>query len=371
MGPHPGGGPRPGGAGPGRPAPTTGVDLSNTSTVRFGRPPLLPHRGGAPLRGDPGRGTDGRTDLGGGLTHGLSAHAKHDPSTGELHQVGYTTLSRPYAVWQVIDHSGRVTRTVPIDLAEPVMIHTATLTPAPRPGLRPAGRVLDLGAFAQGWSVPFTWDPTTRRGSASSTGRAAHPVDRPAAGLRVPRRRRPRHGPGTGRRRGHLPPSVRLRQGRPAPRHLPAGAVGRSTWRPGRWTGPCSTTGPRSSPGWPPATFGRPNRYTYAVGADRGDLRVALGVGNAVVRHDHRDGTTHAGPRQGRAAVAEAVFVPDPGRAGAEDGGWLLAFVHDAATDSSEFVVLDAQEPPPGRSPPWPCPSGCRRVPRQLGPRPV
>ena len=36
--------------------------------------------------------------------------------------------------------------------------------------------------------------------------------------------------------------------------------------------------------------------------------------------------------------------MPDPERPGAEDGGWLLAFVHDAATDGSAFVVLDAED---------------------------
>ena len=37
------------------------------------------------------------------------------------------------------------------------------------------------------------------------------------------------------------------------------------------------------------------------------------------------------------------MFVPrSPDPDGAEDDGWLLAYVHDAATDRSDVVVLDA-----------------------------
>ena len=332
---------------PGGPAPATGVDLSNTSTVRLAGRLLSLTEGALPYVVTPDGGTIGRTDLGGRLTHGLSAHAKLDPSTGELHQVGYTTLSRPYAVWQVIDHSGQVTRTVPIDLPEPVMIHTATLTPG-HVLVYDLPVVFDLALFARGWSVPFTWDPThqARLGVIDrATGSlrwidlppvfvfhdaGAHDTDRgPVVDLvTYPRVFASDKG-------GPLPDASRLERWTV---DVAAGSVERTVL----------DDRPQEFPRVAPATFGRSNRYTYAVGADRGDLRVALGVGNAVVRHDHRDGTTRRwSPGRGR-AVAEAVFVPDPGRAGAEDGGWLLAFVHDAATDSSEFVVLDAQEPSAG-----------------------
>jgi carotenoid cleavage dioxygenase len=40
---------------------------------------------------------------------------------------------------------------------------------------------------------------------------------------------------------------------------------------------------------------------------------------------------------------SEPVFVPDPDRADAEDGGWLLFCAYRASTDSSDLVILDAQ----------------------------
>ena len=39
----------------------------------------------------------------------------------------------------------------------------------------------------------------------------------------------------------------------------------------------------------------------------------------------------------------EHVFAPDPDRAG-EDDGWLLSLVTDAATNSTDLVVLDARD---------------------------
>ena len=40
----------------------------------------------------------------------------------------------------------------------------------------------------------------------------------------------------------------------------------------------------------------------------------------------------------------EAVFVPDTDRraGGQEDAGWVMTYVHDDATDTSDLVILDA-----------------------------
>ena len=41
--------------------------------------------------------------------------------------------------------------------------------------------------------------------------------------------------------------------------------------------------------------------------------------------------------------TGEAAFVPRAADAG-EDDGWLLSIVYDAASDSSDLVILDAQD---------------------------
>ncbi len=332
---------------PSGPESPTGVDLSNTSTARLGSSLLSLTEGALPYVVTPDGVTVGRTDLGGALTHGLSAHAKHDPATGETHQIGYTTVARPYAVWQVIDAAGRVTRTVPLDLPSPVMIHTATLTPR-HVLVYDLPVVFDLQLFTEGWSVPFRWDPThrARLGVIDRSTADLVWIDLPPlfvfhdagaydtdAGLVVDVVTYPRmFATDLG---GPLVEPNRLERWTV---DAGAGTVDRVVL----------DDRPQEFPRVAPDTFGRPNRYTYAVGADRGDLASAFAPGNAVLRHDHRSGTTARwSPGPGRSA-AEAVFVADPDRDGTEDGGWLLAFVHDAATDRSEFVVLDAGDPSAG-----------------------
>jgi len=326
----------------GPPSPTA-VDLSNTSTARLGSTLLSLTEGALPYEVTTDGVTVGRTDLGGALTHGLSAHAKHDPVTGEVHQIGYGVTAAPYAVWQVIDASGRVTRTVPLDLPAPVMIHTATLTPR-HVLVYDLPVVFDLRLVARGWSVPFRWDPSHRARLgvlARATGDVTW-IDLPPVYVF--------HDAGA-----HDTDSGLVVDLVTYPRMFATDLGGPVTEpnRLERWTvdttaGTVSRTvlddRPQEFPRVAPGTFGRANRFTYAVGADRGDLATAFAPGNAVVRHDHLSGaTTRWSPGTGRSS-AEAVFVADPDRPGIEDGGWLLAFVHDAVSDRSEFVVLDAED---------------------------
>jgi carotenoid cleavage dioxygenase len=52
-------------------------------------------------------------------------------------------------------------------------------------------------------------------------------------------------------------------------------------------------------------------------------------------------------------ATGEGVFVPSGPRAG-EDEGYVMSFVHDARTNTSRFVILDAKDfakPPLGEVP--------------------
>ena len=38
------------------------------------------------------------------------------------------------------------------------------------------------------------------------------------------------------------------------------------------------------------------------------------------------------------------MFVPSPNGPAGEDNGWYLAYVYDAARDSSDLVILDAAD---------------------------
>ena len=83
-----------------------------------------------------------------------------------------------------------------------------------------------------------------------------------------------------------------------------------------------------------PSTNDRPlttaDRYVWTI-SDRGAHRHDLVTG---VRQTHDFGS-HRQP-------GELTFVTDPRRAGCDDGGWLVGFVHDTTRNGAELVVLDA-----------------------------
>jgi carotenoid cleavage dioxygenase-like enzyme len=82
----------------------------------------------------------------------------------------------------------------------------------------------------------------------------------------------------------------------------------------------------------------------YSVGLRSGDQSRSPGFGGAILKRDETAKTTTEFALPRHIATNEAVFVPDPERASTEDGGWLMAFLYDATTDSSSFVILDAQD---------------------------
>lgn len=85
--------------------------------------------------------------------------------------------------------------------------------------------------------------------------------------------------------------------------------------------------------------MGRPNRYGYAVELVGGDAFDSGGI----VKHDLAAGTSEVHAVGAGRAAGEVVFVP-ASRDAAEDEGWLLAPVYDAATDRSDIVVIDARD---------------------------
>jgi len=81
---------------------------------------------------------------------------------------------------------------------------------------------------------------------------------------------------------------------------------------------------------------GLPNRFGYAV-ASFEDKESML------VKYDLDTGASSAHSFGDEQIPGEAVFVPREG-ASNEDDGWLLTYVYDKASNSSEFVVLDAAD---------------------------
>ena len=90
------------------------------------------------------------------------------------------------------------------------------------------------------------------------------------------------------------------------------------------------------------AYTGQAHRYGYVGHATRwnGD-DIAF---DGVTKWDLASGTEETfryGPTH---LSGEAAFAADPDRVDAEDGGWLLNFATDAATDQTSLIVLDAAD---------------------------
>jgi carotenoid cleavage dioxygenase len=319
-----------------------GMDSANTNVIgHAGRTFAIVEAGARPVELTYELDTLCRTDLEGTLPNGYTAHPKRDPETDELFAVSYH-WALPGLQYTVIDADGRVRKLETIAVDDGPMVHDMSIT-ATRAVFYDLPVTFDLDT-AMSSRFPYVWNERhpARVGVMPREGTAGdvrwfdvepcyvfHPLNAYDDGDRVVLDvvRHPRmfatdmQGPNEG-----------------AP----------TLWR---WTVDPSAgvvkeeqldDTPIEFPRVDERVVGRPHRYGWAATLDDGD---DLGFdGNRIARYDLTTGAsaTHDfGP--GRSA-GEAVFVP--AREGAaEDDGWLMSLVHDAATDRSELVLLPAADP--------------------------
>jgi carotenoid cleavage dioxygenase-like enzyme len=282
--------------------------------------------------------TVGGFDFEGRLTTAMTAHPKLCPRNGELHFFGYS-FRPPFLTYHRADAGGRLVQSEAIEVPGPTMIHDFGITDR-HVVFMDLPIVFDV-ELAMAGTMPYRWS------------------DEYGARVGV----MPRGGTNVDVRWHEVAPCYVF--------HLlnayddADGAVVMDVVRyPELWRGSAS------APATPPVlhrwridlTAGRvgeqplddraiefprvderrvglPHRYGYAVYTEHA---VDRSTGTALIKYDLRPGdaaSTHDfGP--GR-LPAEPVFVPaSPGAR--EDEGWVLAYVYDAARDSSDLVILDA-----------------------------
>jgi carotenoid cleavage dioxygenase len=312
-------------------------DTSNTNVIGHAGRILGLTEGSMPYELSPTLDTVCRTDFGGPLPSGLTAHPKIDPVTGELHAFSYWFVE-PYLIYHLIDPSGRLVRSEPITLARSVMAHDFAIT---RTSLLffdlPVVFDLNVAPF------PFRWDDDhqARVGVMPRDGGdrdvkwfdvdqcyVFHPMnaydDGDSIVVDVPRHptmfKRSKIGPNDGG-----PPELYRWTIDPA-----AGKV-REELVDGRG---------QEFPRVNETLLGSKHRYGYAVHtpntADAFD-------GARYLKHDLDAGTTVAHDFGPGRSPGEFVFVPSAG-ATSEDDGYLMGYVYDATTDTSDFVVIDAHD---------------------------
>ena len=279
------------------------------------------------------------TDFGGGLHGSFTAHPHADPVTGELHGVCYEATNPGAIRYLVLTAEGAVRREVTIPVEHGPMIHDCAIT-------RRFAIVLDLPvtlslpAAMAGESFPYRWNPEHqgRIGLLPHEGNADDiiwcAVD-PCYIFHVVNAYDDADG------RVVLDAVVHATmfdQSKSGPDSRKSGLE--------RWTiDPATGTVERrvidataqEFPRPDERRFGMPYRYAYTVGMGRAFL------GNALIKHDLESGT-----RQVRAFPAgqhpgEFVFVPARPDA-AEDEGWLIGLVIDMNDETTELVILDAQD---------------------------
>jgi carotenoid cleavage dioxygenase len=86
--------------------------------------------------------------------------------------------------------------------------------------------------------------------------------------------------------------------------------------------------------------LGKPYRYAYTMAVTKHDDEFL--PGSQLIRHDLQSGTRAVHELGAQRYPGEFVFVPaQPGAA--EDEGWLMGYVVDAASGTTELVILDAR----------------------------
>ncbi|MDP9018333.1 MAG: carotenoid oxygenase family protein, partial [Candidatus Eremiobacteraeota bacterium] len=67
-------------------------------------------------------------DFAGRVTTAVSAHPKIDPKTGDMHFFGYSLFAPPYVTYYVANKAGIVTRVMPLEFPHATIVHDAQIT---------------------------------------------------------------------------------------------------------------------------------------------------------------------------------------------------------------------------------------------------
>lgn len=316
-----------------------GSGVANTNVIgHAGKTFAIVEAGNLPVELDYDLETVARSRFDGTLPGGFSAHPHRDPVTGELHTVAYSPM------WQHLQYvcvgpDGRVNRSVDVPTPGKPMVHDCMFTEH-YIVLFDLPCTLNEGAMAEGRPFPYLWDPgygarvglLPRHGEAEDVSwhevepcYVFHPMNgfEDAQGrvvldvVRHPRMfHRDRHGPNEGRTRLD------------------------------RWIiDPAKTEVSESSLDDHPQEFpridercaGSPYRYGYTSEIDPTFQSTALR------KHDLAEGRIHTHSEGPGRHFMEPVFIPRSTDA-EEDEGWVLAYVFDEDKNSSDVVILNAQD---------------------------
>jgi carotenoid cleavage dioxygenase-like enzyme len=314
---------------------------SNANVIAHAGRILSLWEGGAPYELTWRFGTVDEHTFDGALPGAMCAHPKLDPIWDELCWFRYSA-EPPYLIFGVVSPRGQISRTVPIDIPRPVLMHDFGVTDQ-HVVFFDSPAVIDPAAASTGDPM-VRWEPEhgTRIGVMSRDGEHERvrwfPVENrfvmhvmnaydDGDAIVVDYVHRPSF---------ELDTAAGIEQ---APRlHRSVIELGRGTV-----SDEMLDATPVDLPRIDDRRAGLSYRFGFVAGVTHSDGR-PNGVGfdtllrfdlktNAVVHHRFRDGVI----------VGEPQFVARP-ESLTEGDGWVIAFTYDVVHDTSELVIIDAQD---------------------------
>lgn len=312
---------------------------ANTNVIGHAGMILALEEGHFPYLLDGNLETVGPTSFDGVLTGPFTAHPKICPATGELIAFGYSMLE-PYLTYLRVSADGRLVQKENITVGGPTMMHDFNIT-RNHVIFMDLPAVFDIEMAIRG-EMPIRWgeDYPSRLGVMPRDGNDStvtwydinpcyvfHPMNAYEDGTKI------------------VLDVARLDHiWRDGPMDFPPPTLYRWTidTATGRVAEEQIDDMPAEFPRVADSVVGHKHRYGYALGIPDTDAFVNPSLGSGtVLKYDRITGErTSANIGRGR-MPGESVFVPAAGGT-AEDDGYLMTFVYDAASDSSEFVILDA-----------------------------
>lgn len=319
-------------------------NTANTALVRHSDRLMALWEGGEPHEiALPSLKTVGPYTYNGKLTSAFTAHPKVDSVTGEMMFFGYSPAQPPYLEYSVVSAQGELLRTIPIDLPVGVMMHDFAITEH----------------YTLFMNLPLTFRP--ERLERGEPAFKFEPESPSRFGIL------PRHGDNNDIRWFEAPACYVFHTlnayeagdevillacrtdgttvlGTPTePQNSQSDIPRLHRWRFNLKTGEVKEAMlddvASEFPTINDQYWGRQMQYGYTARMAAGPMPLFDGL----IKYNFTSGSFQTHEFRLGCYGGEAIFVPQP-TAITEDDGWLLTFVYDTAAETSELVVVNAQD---------------------------